>query len=229
MKKYLAIISSIIISIIIVTFIWYNFNINNTNNDEILHPNIGVDEIIDNIISWDILDDSGMILIHSECYLPKYNDNSEFSVNFNEYYSNVHLKIVEYTNSEGNDLANYEKSIFKDDYIPITYKETFEKSFEDDNLISITRQTTIISNETEKSKIHSETFDKTNGSLVLITDISTDFIETFESETGISIKSLENLIFSLTPDGISASYDTFQSTISYKNLTLTDNYKYLGE
>ena len=239
MKKRNIIIISTILAISTIFIVAFFVEKNNTispNDEEILQPDVTPPvvsekyEITTLNLTEDTLDDDGNLLITSEILLPNSaKEDDEFSTNFNDYYKNVHSKGSLFINSEFYDLALGEKQALNADYSPVSYNSSYQIMFKDDNLISIKRTILIVSNETEQSYDFYETFSAKDGTLVLVTDIYPQAVESFEQTTTISVSSIEDFKFYLDDDGIILIYEDTIQTLLYNSIDLTENYTYLGE
>lgn len=174
-------------------------------------------------------DDNDEILVNCSATLPKTDQESEFADNFNEYYDKILSKVEAYRDYEGSDLADEEKTMYGEDFLPIIYNTTFEIMYEDEYLISIKRETSMYSNETDFYKIETETFSKIDGTLVLITDICPEIIDACASYFDVNLSSLEDFNFNITVAGIWCNTDEIDGILPYSEINLAENYTYLGE
>lgn len=171
----------------------------------------------------------GEILVKSSIDIPKSNYDTEFSENFNEYYTKILEKAQAYKNYEGADLAEFEYEYFKEDFTPINYLMNFDILFEDENLISIKREVEIHSNEKDFFNIYTETFNKDDGALILITDICSNILQIVKENHEIEITSFEDFNFCLTSNGIWCASSNFEMIVPYDMVDFDEKYAYLGE
>lgn len=175
------------------------------------------------------IDENNEILINTNLTVPKSEGLDEFAQTFNTFYEKVLTKAQNFEKYEGADLADQEKEYYKDDFFALNYISVFEIMFEDENLISIRRETTMYSNETDFFEINTETFSKEDGSLILITDICPEILQNCNDYFQTSLATLENFRFSITSNGIWCRTDEFDGLLPYNEMDLEENYKYLGE
>lgn len=185
------------------------------------------------IIAFDLIEkvvsENEVDLIKVECHTPFSQGHDEFSENFNKYYENIRVKIINYINFEGYDLALSEKDVFGDEFRAIMYNEDYMITYSDENLISVKRNTTIVSNETEFSKQSCEILSKKDASLILITDISPQAVEKFIEINQATVSSMEDFKYYLTEDGIYIMSSDFGTMFRYDEIDLNEEYSYLGE
>ncbi|MFI3226637.1 MAG: hypothetical protein R3Y09_04410 [Clostridia bacterium] len=174
-------------------------------------------------------DEKDEILVNCSVTLPKSDDESEFSDNFNEYYAKILAKAETYRDFEGSDIAEAEKTVLEEDFLPVIYTVAFEIMYEDDEIVSIKRETTMYSNETDFYQIATETFSKLDGTLILVTDICSDFSIDFEEYFEVTLSSYEDFRFNVTSEGIWCKNDEIDDILPYSELNLAENYTYLGE
>ncbi|MFI3115827.1 MAG: hypothetical protein R3Y12_06795 [Clostridia bacterium] len=205
-----------------------NDEIVDTTNSVIIAPTLEFEDISNLDFTDDIADVNNETLIKVNSSMPFSDGGDEFSVNLNEYYENARLKVVDYLNYEGFDLAVSEKALFGEEFSPLQYNEKFQITYRDENLVSIMRTTTIITNETEYTTVKCEILDTKDATLVLITDISENFLEKLAENAEINY-SIDDLDYYLTDEGIFTIYLGNNQLFEYENLELSEKYAYLGE
>lgn len=190
-------------------------------------------DLPENMIIWsfdhDVLGENQELLLESRCSLPKSILYDEFAENFNAYYTAINSKINQYMEYEGSDLAQDEKVEFGEDFYPLNYTVSFSVEYEDDELISIKRETTMYSNETDFYEISTETFSKIDGTLVLVSDICPDILVECQEFFETSVSSLEDFKFNVTSEGIWCKNNEIDGIIPFSEINLAENYQYLGE
>lgn len=241
--KIAKIIGIVLLSIVVIISIFLsvytaneeNFNLNNDiQTGEVIPPSDSVIIVptldLEDITIWelqdDIADEDGEILIIANSETPYIEATDEFSQNLNEYYENVRLNAIDYLNYEGYDLAIQEKMVFKEQFTPLQYSGKFQITYRDENMISIMRTSTIVTNETEYTRVNCEILDTKDASLLLITDISSDFFEKLSENNEVNIDYLD---YYLTDEGVYAIYEENTTFFEYKALELYEEFAYLGE
>lgn len=192
-----------------------------------------VDEIVSDIGFEEFVstyyDENDVLLVNCSATLPKSDEESEFSDNFNEYYTKILAKVEAYRDYEGSDLAEEEKLEYGDEFYPINYTMNFELVYEDDEIISIKRETTMYSNETDFYQIATETFSKIDGTLILATDICPEITQACEEYFEVLISTLEDFKFNVTSEGLWCKTNEIDGILPYSEINLAENYTYLGE
>lgn len=231
--------------------IFYVNNVSEVTNPQIENPDSNIDEVIvdvsnplddvdvveepviamitENTQISQYIDENDIVLVNSSVILPKAEGESEFAINFNLYYDKISVKVEDYKNYEGSDLAEHELEEYKDEFRPINYYMSYNVMYEDENIISIKREVNMYSNETDFFEILTETFSQKDGALVLITDICPNILEKSEEYFGISISSFEDFKFCITSEGVWCKTEEFETILPYNQIDLDETYIYLGE
>ncbi len=197
------------------------------------------------------------VLVTAEFILPyAINGSSEFVSSFNDYYSNIKSKILEYVNYEEFDSAVIRRNDNPDGFLSSTYSLESIVEFEDKNLLSISRFETRFNGGSRIShQIFSEVFKISDGSMLLLSDLVlepnklVDYISENLPTNGDYFDDANELVYTLfdpekyylTEDSIVVFYDTYDLApsssgvpifeIPYSEIidNLQEEYKYLGE
>ncbi len=202
-------------------------------DDEILEnliiaPSVETEDIVEWNFVDDIADENGEILISVSCSTPYSDGTEEFSINLNSYYEKVRSTVVDYLNYEGYDIAEAEKAVFKEQFVPLRYNEKFQVTYRDENLVSIMRTLTIVTNENEFTRVECEILDGNNGTLVLSTDICANFYEMMSLNDELD-NAIDYFDYYLTDEGIYVIQAGKNVLFEYENLQLEEKFAYLGE